>query len=99
MSKNSETPPMQTENLAPAKKQAWSESGPKKDSSFYEQQRQKYEKYLQGNEFLTIPEALEAVNTKVISMLSTDIKSRRHRGSESMEETLKSLKIIPKVLA
>lgn len=62
--------------------------------------RVKFEKYLQGNEFLTIPESLEAVNAKVISLLTTDIKGLRLMGvsRESMEEALKSLRIMPKVM-
>lgn len=47
---------------------------------------QKRTKYLQGNEFLMILEALEAVNTRIITLTRT------------MEETLKSLHIAPKVL-
>lgn len=63
MSENLDTLPVQTENTPPAKKLAWSESVPKKkDSDYYEKQRVKIEKCLQGNEFLAIPEALEVVN-------------------------------------
>lgn len=58
----------------------------------------KYEEFLNGNEFLMIQEALDAVNTKTISLLTTGVKSRNLLGAsrETMEEALKSLKIEPK---
>lgn len=90
-------PPKQEENTSPTEKRAWAKSGPKKkDAKYYEEQRGKFDKYLQGNEFLTILEALEAVNAKIISLLTTDVKSHRLIGvsTESMEEALKSLKIM-----
>lgn len=102
VSENSNTPPVQTENTAAAKKQAWSDSGPKKKyAAYYEEQRAKYEQYPQENEFLTIPEALKAVNAKIISLVTSDVKTRRLIGvsRDTMEETLKSLKITPRILA
>lgn len=68
---------------------------------YYEEQRVKYEKYIKGNEFVTIPEALYAINTRTISLLTTDIKSRKLIGvsREAMEEAAKSLRIAPKILA
>lgn len=73
----------------------------KKDSAYYEQQREKYEKYLNGNEFLTIPEALDSLNARIISLLTSDVKSWKLIGvsRETMEEILKSLNIALKVLA
>lgn len=55
---------------------------------------------MRGNEFLTIPEALDAVNTRTISLLTTDVKSRKliWVSRETMDETLKGLKIDPKIL-
>lgn len=111
MSENLDTPPVPTENTTPAnsphpqKNQNQNRPGRKagqgKRTNYYEEQRVKYEKYLHGNEFLTIPEVLEAVNAEVISLLTTDVKSRQLIGvsRENMKEVLKSLKIMPKMLA
>lgn len=44
-------------------KTAWRENRPlKKDASFYVEQRKKFDESFKGNEFLTIPEALDAVS-------------------------------------
>lgn len=97
-----DAPPAQTENTTPAEKLGWTENRPKKkDSAYYEEQRGKYEKYLQGDEFLTIPEGLGAVNAKVISLVTSDIKNRRliRVSRDSTEESLKSIKITPRILA
>lgn len=42
-----------------------------------------------GNEFLTLPETLEVVTTKTISVLTTDVKTRRliNVNKDTMEET------------
>lgn len=52
------------------------------------------------NEFLNIPEALDAVSTRTISLLTSDMKTRKLIGvsRESMEEALKALNISLKVL-
>lgn len=73
----------------------------KKDANFYEEQRKTFEGTFKENEFLTIPEALEAVNTRLIALLTSDVKSRKLTGvsRETMVEVLKTLKIYPKVLA
>lgn len=39
--------------------------------------QEKYAPYTNGNEFLTIPEALDAVVTRTISLLTTDMVTRR----------------------
>lgn len=46
-------------------------------------------------------DALDAVNARIISPLSTDVKSRKLIGvrKETMEKALNSLSIKPKVLA
>lgn len=53
------------------------------------------------NEFLTIFEALEAVTTKTIFLLTIDVTTRQLFGDsrDIIEETLKSLHIQPEVLA
>lgn len=42
-----------------------------------------------GNEFLTLPETLEVVTTKTISVLTMDVKTRRliNVNKDTMEET------------
>lgn len=61
----------------------------------------KYEEYTNGNELLTIQEAFDAVNTRTISLLTTDVKSRNLISvcRETMEEALKSLKTKTRILA
>lgn len=56
---------------------------------------------MRENEFLTIPDVLSTVNTRTISLLTTNVKSRKLSGisRKTTKEDLKSLKIIPKVWA
>lgn len=58
--------------------------------------QEKYAEYTRGNEFITIPEALNAVHTRTISLLTTNVKSRKLIGviRESIEKALKSHKIL-----
>lgn len=60
----------------------------------------KYEKYIKGNKFLTIPNTQNTINTRIIFLLTTDIKSWKLIGvnMETMEETLKILSIAPIIL-
>lgn len=48
-----------------------------------------------------IPEALDAVNSRIITLLTSNVKSLKLIGvsRETVEETLKKLNIAPKVLA
>lgn len=73
------------------------EKGPEDDVALQE----KYASCNKGNEFHRIPEALEAVTTRTISLLTTDVKTQRINGvsRDTMEEAHKSLQIQPKVLA
>lgn len=83
-------------------KTTWYENRPKmKDVAYYIAQRGKFEESFKGNEFLTISESLEAVNTHIISLLTSDIKTWKLIGvsRENMEDALKTLHINPKVLA
>lgn len=52
-------------------------------------------KTVSGNGFLTIPEALDTVNTRTISQLKTDVKSQKLIGisRETMKEALKILQV------
>lgn len=56
---------------------------------------------LESNELLTIPEALNTVISKPISLLTTDVKTHKLIGvsREVMEKALKCLKTAPKILA
>lgn len=58
--------------------------------------QEKYAPYTKANEFLTIPEALDAVTTWTISLMM-DVVTRCFIGvgRKTMEEALKSLQIRP----
>lgn len=73
----------------------------KKGPDYYESLKEKYEEFIAGNELLAVPSVMEAVNTKRISLLMTDVELRKFIGvsREGMEETLKNLNIRVKVLA
>lgn len=73
----------------------------KKDAAYYSTQRTKSEKYIKGNEFHTILEGLDTVNTRTICLLTIDMMSCKFIGvsRETREEAIKSLNIGPKVLA
>lgn len=78
---------------------ARSENSPK-DLAYYAKQRAKYEKHLHGNEFIKIPEVLDTVNSRIISLLNSDVKSREVIGfNRNTMEILKSLYFAPNVLA
>lgn len=59
-----------------------------------------YENFVSDNELIPVPSLLETVNTKIISLLTTNIKSSKLIGSsrEIMEDALKCLNIGTKVL-
>lgn len=60
-----------------------------------------YKDCINGKELLTIPEALNTVTSRTISLLPTDIKTRKLIGviRVVMEEALKIIKKAPKILA
>lgn len=74
--------------------------GPKKTMYIMKICGEKYEQYTKGNELLTIQEALNEVNIRIISLLTSDIKSENLIGvsRENMEESLKALNITPCIL-
>lgn len=57
--------------------------------------------FVSGNEFLTVPSALEAKTTRSVSLLATDVKTRKLVGvpSETMEKALRFFNIATKVWA
>lgn len=63
--------------------------------------KDEYRDYIKGNELLTIVEVLNAVTTRTISLLTSDVKTRKLIGvsREAVEEALKYLQIVPKILA
>lgn len=70
----------------------------KKDAAYYASQRSTFEESFKANKFVTIAEALEAVNSRIVSLLTSDVKSCKLIGisRKTMEDVLK---INPKVLA
>lgn len=60
-----------------------------------------YRECIKDNELFTIPEALNAIASNTIFHLTSDIKTRKLIGvsREAIEETLKCLKIVSKILA
>lgn len=63
------------EQVEPPTKIVWEFNRRQKDAGYYAQQQGKYEKYMNGNEFLTIPDALYAVTTMTITLLIIDVKT------------------------
>lgn len=65
----------------------------KKDAAYYDRMREEYRDFINGNKLLTILEALNAVTTMTISLLTTDVKTCKLVGvsREAIEEAFKSL--------
>lgn len=61
--------------------------------SIYEE----YQKYIFANGLLTIPAALESVNTLTISLLKTDVKLMGV-SRDTLEDVIKSLQIASKIV-
>lgn len=63
--------------------------------------QERYASCTNGNELLTIPEALEAVTIRTISLLTTDVTTHCLLGvsRDTMEAPLKGLQIQIKMLA
>lgn len=88
-------------------KTVWYKNRPrKKDAVYYTDQSGKFKESFKGNEFLTIPESLKAVNSCIVSMVTTDVKGSKLIGvsRQTKEEALKILNInilniSPKVIA
>lgn len=75
---------------------AWASNRPMKKRPEHYSMMQ--EKYIDGNVLLTIPEALDAVTTKTISLLITDTKTRKliRVSRETTKEVLKTSKYKPR---
>ena len=72
---------------------SWSAQTDKKSPQDYKNDRaEKYAQYFQRNRILPIPELVEAVQPKSLSLIVTDIRTRRLAGlkKESFEELLKA---------
>lgn len=63
-------------------KTACSENRPrKKDADYYAEQTKTFEDSFKENEFLTITEALEAVNTRIVSLLTSESAGKQWKRS------------------
>lgn len=77
--------------LGEVKKMAWDENRlRKKNPAYYAELRDKYEEFIKANEFLTIPEAMNAVNPRTISLLTTDVKNRKLFGRNVLDGWISS---------
>lgn len=63
--------------------------------------QEEYHDFINDNELLTVPEALDAETTRAISLLTLDVKTRKlvSVSREVVEEALKCLKIVLNILA
>ena len=78
---------------APSIPVSWSTQANKKTAQDYKKDRvEKYAQYFKGNRILPIPELVEAVQPKTLSLIVSDIKTRRLAGlkKEKFEEILKA---------
>lgn len=89
-----EASPQQPEKYPPVPPSVWAADRPKNVPGCYEVQNG-YKNVISWNELFTILAVFEAVSHRTISILTTEIKARR----KVMEEALKSLRIVPKILA
>ena len=72
---------------------SWLTQANKKTPQDYKKDRaEKYAQYFQGNQILPIPELVEAVQPKTLSLIITDIKTRRLAGlkKRQIRRTFKS---------
>lgn len=66
----------QMNNMSPFKK-TWGENMTQNDAKYYGSIKVKYELYTRGNELFTIPEPIDSVKTRTISLLTNDIGKQR----------------------
>lgn len=90
-------PHEQPKKSPPVTHSAWTANKPKKCPDFYEAQRDVYKSSRSCSPF----PIFETVSYKTITLLTTDIKTRRLIGvsRDVMEEAVKSLNIVPTILA
>lgn len=65
-----ESPPQQTTLATPAPS-AWAARNPRKNTGRVQGSSKKYAESTKGNEFITMPEAFEAIAPRTISLLTT----------------------------
>lgn len=82
---------------APASKSIgmWGDRLKKKGLDYYNSLREECGKFISSNELIAVPSVVETINTRTISLLATDLKTRKLIGvsRDVMEEFLKSLNI------
>lgn len=84
--------PHSPDKSPPATPTAWASDKPKKRPEYYETVKEKYKEFIDGIGLLSIPSILKTVVTRAISLLTSDVKSRKLIGvsREIMEEAFKS---------
>lgn len=97
--KMAESPhPIFTETETPSPSpSAWNKNRQNKDAAYYDRMKDEYRDYIMGKQLLMIAEGLNAVTTRTISLLTSDVKTRKLIGvsRENIEEALKYLQIVP----
>ena len=72
---------------------SWSTQANKETQDYKKDRAEKYAQYFKGNQILPIPELVEAVQPKTLSLIVTDIKTRKLAGlkkeKDKFEELLK----------
>lgn len=87
--------------ITPASPSAWAADRPKKKGpENYNSRKESYGKFISGNELIGSTTEDIAVNTRTITLLTTDVKKRKLIGvsKELMAESLKSVSIRAKIL-
>lgn len=76
-------------------------SPPQKEPEYYKNLKNQFGSFINGNEILPAPSLIETVNARKISLLTTDVKTRKLIAvkREVMKEALKNLQISAKILA
>lgn len=79
----------------------WQTGQKNKRPEYYNSLKEKYKDFISDNELSAMPSVMEAVTTRTMSLLKTDVKSRKliRVSRDVMKETLKSLNIGAKILA
>lgn len=92
-----EKEPLARTSTAPS---SWVAEKPKKGPNYYKGLRE-YNAFISGHELLPMPTVMEAVSTRIIPLLTMEVKNRKFIAisRETMEEALKALNIAAKVLA
>lgn len=85
--------PRQQLAMTPPAISVWASNRPKKKTpEEYVALQEKYVPFANGNEFLTIPEALESVSTRTLSLFTNGVVTRRLIGAsrDTMKEARSS---------